>query len=250
MFVHSLYSSSEGNACLIYNDETSFMIDAGISFKKMAEASNIEFEPKAVFVSHEHSDHILGAGILGRKKGTKIFIPEASFEKKATLFKNCTVEYITGGDIRVIGDFEITCFSTRHDSQNSVGFIVLEKSTGKKFGYITDTGSFSSMMKTQLIGCDAYLLEANYDPQMLADYDDYIEEHKTRIASPYGHLSNDQTITFIEDSLDMSNTKWVLFGHMSPRTNSPEILMKSIKNRLGHYGDKFFVAPTEEAIEV
>lgn len=248
MYVHSLYSSSQGNACLIYNKKTSILIDAGLSYKKLTEAAAKELKPDAVFITHEHSDHIAGAGVLGRKIQCPLYIPQASYLIKESKFKNCIIKYMEGGDSIKVGDFTVTAFSTKHDSQASIGFTIYEKSTKKKLGIMADSGSFGPTMLKALENCNAYFLEADYDTQSLWDYEDYVQEHKERVDSPWGHMSNQEALNYIEQHIDLKKVKWVLLGHLSPRTNSPELLQTQLKQRFPQAMNKFIIAPTVEPL--
>jgi len=248
MKIHSLYSSSKGNACLIYNKTTSILIDAGVSYKKLTEAASKELKPDAVFITHEHGDHIAGAGVLGRKIQCPLYIPQSSYLIKESKFNNCIIKHIEGGESVTIGDFIITAFSTRHDSEASVGFIVYEKSTKKKLGMMADSGSFGPVMVNALKDCDAYFLEADYDFQSLWDYEDYVQEHKERVDSPWGHMSNQQALDFIEQFIDLKKVQWIMLGHLSPRTNSPELLQTQLKQRFPTIKNKFIIAPTVEPL--
>ena len=194
---------------------------------------------------------ILGAGVVSRKTECPIYIPERSFMKKEAAFGKCEeVNYIAGGDTVVVGDFSVKAFSTRHDSEGSVGYVVTEISTGKKFGYLTDTGIITRLMRVALEGCDAYFIESDYDDETLSNYDDYTLELRDRIASPYGHLSNDQAVGFVEDSIDLDKTQWILFGHLSPRTNSPDMVKTAIKKTFPNYVETFKLAPTSDPLEI
>ena len=220
MYIHSLYSSSSGNCTRVYNDTTSILLDCGVSKKRIF--TNGDFPIDAIFCSHEHSDHVAGAGVLCRKLKVPIYIHKKSYEPLTEkIFKKCE-DYINefeGGQAITIKDFRISAFSTRHDSKNGgMGYIVKELSTGKYFGYLTDTGSFTKLMKETLQGCDAYFIEAAHDT-----YDDIL---KDRIMSPFGHLSNEQTMQFIDDVVkeNFDKTQWIIFGHLSERTNTPELV--------------------------
>jgi len=195
-------------------------------------------------------DHIRGAGVAGRKSQAPVYITKASYEKKPETFNGCDVHFISGGDVIETKGFTIEPFSTRHDSKASLGYIVTEKQTKLKFGHITDTGSFSKLMKLALVGCDAYLVEADYDEQLLNDYDDYDQYLKDRISGPWGHLSNEQAMDFIEEVIDIVKVKWISLGHISVRTNTQDLILAAVGDRFPKYADKFFCAPSEDPIEI
>ena len=248
MYVDSLYSSSSGNCTRVYNDTTSILLDCGVSMKRIF--ANGEFPIDGIFCSHEHSDHVAGAGVICRKLKTPIYIHEQSYEPlKERIFKKCE-DYINdfkGGQSVTIGDFRIHAFSTRHDSKNGgMGYVVKEISTGKRFGYLTDTGSFTKLMKTTLEGCDAYFLECGHDVDMLEASEQYDQILKDRIRSPFGHLSNEQTMGFVEDVVktNFSQTQWIIFGHLSERTNTPELVKTAFYSKFQTSGYKnIHIAP-------
>jgi len=248
MEIHSLYSSSSGNSCCITSGETSVFIDAGVSYKRLQKVAGDNISPKAVFITHAHGDHVSGAGVLGRKTQATLYMPHQVHTKKEGLFKNCDVKHIMGGDDLTIDHLHIKAYSTRHDSDGSVGYVITDTKTGKRFGYLTDAGSFSKVMKTALLDCDAYLLEADYDEKLLEEYDGYDVILKQRIAGPWGHLSNTQTLDFIEEAIDLNKVQWIIFGHLSSRTNSPDVILSAVKKRFPLFSDKFGVAPTKEPL--
>jgi phosphoribosyl 1,2-cyclic phosphodiesterase len=249
MKVKSIYSSSSGNTCHISNDNTSILIDCGVSYKRLM--ADGEFPVDALFITHEHSDHVAGAGVLGRKVSMPIHIHEHSYEHvQAKIFKKCDelINYIEGGDIVTVGDFSVEAFTTRHDSKNGgLGYIITDTSTGKKFGYLTDTGSITKMMESKLAGCDAYLLEADYDETLLAMYEGYDEILKERIGGPYGHLSNDQIMDCIENCIkdEFDKVQWILFGHLSDKTNTPELVKEAFCTKFPEFKN-IYIAPHEE----
>jgi phosphoribosyl 1,2-cyclic phosphodiesterase len=250
MIVHPLFSSSAGNATLIYNDDGQILIDAGVSFKSLVDTAKVDIALDAVFITHEHIDHVRGAGIVGRKTMAPVYITKPSYDKKPDLFDGCDVQFISGGDVVETKGFKVEPFSTRHDSKASLGYIITDKINEKKFGYITDTGSFSKLMLVTLVGCNAYLVEADYDEQMLLDYDDYDQYLKDRIMGPWGHLSNDQAINFIKTVIDLDAVEWILLGHISVRTNTQEKVLSAVKAAFPNYIDKFKCAPLEEPKEL
>lgn len=245
MRVRPLYSSSSGNACKVETDNTVLLIEAGVSYKKLVEANGTDILPDAVFITHSHGDHINGAGVLGRKTGAPLYMLRESFVKKEKLFNDCDVKFIKHGDKITIGDFEISVFDTRHD-RPSVGFVITETKTGKKFGYVTDTGGIGKIVKNAISECDAYLLETDYDEEELektAEYDDVLKE---RIRSPFGHLGTQQTLDYVNENINLEKVAWILFGHISTITNSPELVRARLKNSIDiKYQDKFYLAPQD-----
>ena len=247
MKIRFLFSSSEGNCSVIESSGGKrIVIDAGVSYKKLTESYGEPLIPDALFITHEHGDHVLGAGVLARKTGCPVFIPEKSYEVVYTKFKNCPmISMISGGQCVIVGDLVITAFSTQHDSKDSVGYIIQEG--GKKFGYITDTGNISKLMRSKLEGCDAYFIEADYEEELLWNYDDYTVLMKERISCDFGHLSNDQALDFVE-TLDLSEVEWITLGHLSKHTNSPDLLREKFSKRFPEHKDKLHLAPQEQLL--
>lgn len=225
MIIRYLYSSSSGNATLIFDDKTTIIIDAGVSYKKLIEANNDEdFKLDAIFVTHEHSDHVSGLGVLGRKAKVPIFIPEKSYEKIKKTLKGCKINFIKGGETYTVGSLEVSAFSTRHDSLESVGYTV--QSDSGKYGHVTDTGVMTALVTDAIKGCNGLFIESDYDFYELDKYEEYDDMLKARIQSNTGHLSNQQVVKYLIKEANFDELNWVMLGHLSPRTNSPDILNK------------------------
>ena len=247
MKINILASSSEGNSTHIYTENTSILIDAGISAKKIIElAGTATFD--AVFVSHEHSDHVQGLGALGRKTGLKIYIHEPVFNKIKNNLKNCDVELWPIGGTAKINDLEVISFSSRHDSAYSCGFIIQENT--KKLAYLTDTGSWTKLMAKHMINCSGYIIEADYDYDSLMAYEEYDDYLKERISSDWGHLGNNQTVALIKH-LKIKDPAFVVFAHISPRTNTPDLVLKSAFEAFPSWDKNiFYTAPTKKILEL
>jgi phosphoribosyl 1,2-cyclic phosphodiesterase len=251
MKIHSIASSSSGNATRIYNDSSSFLIDCGISKKQLY--SNEKFDVDAIFITHEHSDHIKGVNVLYNATGCKVYVYESVYNNKIDKFNNIDKEdliFINAGEEIILNDFVIKPFSTRHDVENSVGFVITETPTNKKFGFLTDSGSITKLIKTELENCDGLFIESDYDEDELEKFADYSIELKTRIKSPWGHLSNKQAMDYIKENVDINNIKFILVGHLSPRTNSPDIVMSYINEYFPDNKNKFIICPTESELEL
>lgn len=256
MLIHTLLSSSNGNSCKIESVKgTTILLDVGISYKSLCKTAGIEnFSPNALFLTHDHGDHISGAGILGRKTNCKIYITKEAFEhKEETIFGNIIKKrftFVKGGGTYRVNDLTIKAFSTRHDSRESVGYTVTEKSTKRKFGFLTDTGYITRTIKQAMVGCDAYFIETDYDEVMMEETDQYDDFLKERIKSPFGHLSTQNAINFIREEINLDEVKWIQLGHLSKITNSPELVMSHVKSAFPEYIDKFFLSPTEKGVSL
>jgi phosphoribosyl 1,2-cyclic phosphodiesterase len=97
-------------------------------------------------------------------------------------------------------------------------------------------------MQVCVAGCDAYFIEADYSEELLWKHEDYTVLLKERIASPFGHLSNTQTMEFL-NSLNLDELKWVTVGHLSENTNSPELVNSLFREYFPSYLDKLHIAP-------
>lgn len=248
MNILTVGSSSSGNCTMLYNKDTHILIDCGVSVKKILEKTGRStFD--ALFISHEHYDHISSAGPLGRKTGVPIYVHKVIAEVKADLFNDCKLKELDGTVLYKIGSLEIQPFSTKHDAKNSFGFIVTEPATGVKLAYLTDTGSITHLMYERTKDCNAFFIECDYDDELMAAYDGYDDFLKDRITSPVGHLSTQQALEYLSQ-FDISKLHMVVLGHLSARTNTPDKVKERVMEKFASYKDKFFVAPLEHPKEI
>lgn len=246
MKINVLASTSEGNCTHIQTDKASILLDVGISAKKIFELSGTDLFD-AAFISHEHADHIKGLGPLGRKTDIMIYINELSYNRISDKLDKCNITLWKPGTSIKIGDLTVDNFSTKHDSVNSYGFIVDDGN--KKLGYLTDSGCWTKLMSKHLTGCNAYIIEADYDYDMLMEYDDYDEILKERISSNWGHLGNEQTMGLIKH-LNISNPDFIGFAHLSPRTNTSELVKKAAAKAFPDWDEsKFHICPAKFILE-
>lgn len=196
-------------------------------------------------------DHIGGAGVMARKTSAPIYIPEQSYKVKSDMLKGCVVNFINGGESIIIGDLQITAFSTKHDSMGSVGFVVTDLTNGKSYGHLTDTGIVTPIIKEALKTCDAFFIECDYDEESLEKNAEYDETLKTRIRSPLGHLSNQQAIKYMKNNIDMSKTEFIILGHLSRKNNSIDLLKTQVETEIGaEFIDKFYISFDKVKLEL
>lgn len=229
--LYTLASGSSGNCTYVRCGESEFLIDAGISrreiMKKLASLGTSLDRICAVFITHEHSDHIKGVEMLSKYDRIPLYGAKLTlnFMKKVDprLF-----HYLREGDFVTLGDVTVTPFPTLHDSLASFGYTVDYK--GQRFGYCTDLGRPTEAVTDSLCGCRAVILEANYDDEMLR-YGDYPPFLKSRIAGSYGHLSNSVSGKFAA-FLAKSGTERILLAHLSKENNTPDKAFAAVSKRL------------------
>lgn len=219
-----LFSSSSGNCTYIGTQNGGILVDAGASFKGICEAllragGSID-EITAVFITHEHDDHIKGLKTLLNKTNAMLFASQTTLEALERLDKipaKTTACVITDSKIEV-GGIVADCFATSHDCNGSSGysFILPDK---KRVAVCTDSGIITDGMRRALIGNDLVLLESNHDIEMLKR-GPYPPHLKMRILSDKGHLSNNACAGELNALLNAGTTRLIL-GHLSQHNNTP-----------------------------
>lgn len=228
----NLYSGSKGNATLIKINNKNILIDAGKSARSLCLAlKNAGTEPEeidAIFITHEHTDHVSALQTFSHKYNAPIHILLSSAKKKfyglcdEKMFDKM-VFHKSAGDTVVIDGINITSFETPHDSAASVGYIISYEENGEqvKIGYATDIGHITDKIKTSLTGCESVVIESNHDENMLMT-GPYPYELKMRIHSKNGHLSNSDCAAFCA-YLAENGAKNIMLAHLSEENNLPEI---------------------------
>lgn len=232
--IYPLFSSSKGNAHFIGTEKAGILIDCGVSFRKLSSALRINRIPisavQAVFITHEHSDHVSGLKILTQQTGIPVY------GTKKTLRRLCDEDKISPKspviDMRGVipcADMEISYFSTSHDAVEPCGYKI-HTYDDKYCAVCTDTGCITPETDDALTGCKMVLIESNYDENMLrrGNYPLYL---KQRILSENGHLSNDACALQVEKLIKYGTTHVVL-GHLSQDNNKPSFAFNTVKNFL------------------
>jgi len=240
--LYPLYSSSSGNMYLIESDEANILIDIGVTYKKVKEALNhFSKEPSnidAIFITHEHSDHIKGLKVFTKSNPTiPIYssIGTSEYLKKTLIKDNISIDNIHSlpDNVEVkIKDLCISHFHTSHDAVDPVGYEI--KNRDKSITIATDLGMMTSDVFSHLKTCSLPVIETNYDKNMLLA-GKYPFEIKRRIDGPYGHLSNEACGQVIL-KLAENGTRDFLLGHMSENNNVPELAKQTICSTLSLNG--------------
>lgn len=236
-YVCSLASGSSGNSVYAKTQEGAILIDAGISGKRVREAiesfGHSVFNLKGLILTHGHSDHIKGAGVLQRRYRLELFMTGPTYEacKKNSSIGRLEMEKITLIEINrpfSLCGLKIYPIETPHDAKGSIG-VILERD-GLRCGILTDLGHCFDELKDVMNSLDAVFLESNYDPMMLrtGPYPYYL---KRRIQSDYGHISNDEAADLVAN-YGGARLKTVILSHLSETNNRPQIALDCIQQVL------------------
>ncbi len=252
----TLYSGSSGNAAYIGSESEGILVDIGKNAKQTTLAlDSLGLSPKAVkavFITHEHTDHIAGLRVFCKKHQIPVYASLGTLqalEKKGHLEGGFPVFQMT--DYADIGDFHVECFHTSHDAAEPMGYTVSLKN-GRRVSVSTDLGVVTQEVRDAILGSDTILLESNHDVNMLFN-GPYPYPLKRRIASEIGHLSNEVAADLAVDLLQ-SGTKEIILGHLSSQNNVPELAYETSAASLTREGAdlssdiRLHVAPRNDSL--
>lgn len=231
----SLSSGSSGNCIYVGSEGSGFLIDCGISGKEILEGlKNIGVcttTIKGILVTHEHSDHTKGIGVISRKLNVPVYANPKTwegFEGSIGTIKSENIKLFDTGKEFDIDEIGIKSFSIPHDASDPVGFSFRKGS--RKICIATDMGYFSEEVKSNIKESDMVLLESNHDIEMVkvSQYPYFL---KRRILSDVGHLSNEAAGKAVLELLETGVRK-VLLGHLSKENNFPELAYQTVKGIL------------------
>ncbi len=231
----SLRSGSTGNAILAQTEQTKILIDCGISGKAALSClACLDIDPNeiaAVLVTHEHSDHVKGIGILARKLKIPIYANAGTWRAMVGMLGKIQEEWIKVFEVGTefeIGDIAVRAFAIPHDAAAPVGYCL--SGEGGQAAVATDMGEIWDSVVDNLAGCQTVLLESNHDVHML-EMGGYPYPLKQRVKGPRGHLSNEQAGQ-IAVRLVRQGTMRILLGHLSRENNYPQLAYQTVKNEL------------------
>lgn len=237
----ALFSSSSGNCTFVGSGTGGILIDVGVSAKQTLAALDcigVDISDiGAIFVTHEHSDHIQGLRALASKHGIDVYTSQGTLSKLEDMGKLCNKfkSFVMPGDgVECRGMF-IRSFHTSHDCAESLGFTV-ETPDERKISVLTDTGIVTQEMENAVAGSDLILIESNHDIGMLRN-GPYNYNLKRRILSDKGHLSNVACAELVTRLVQGGTTRLVL-GHLSKENNIPELAYQTSKASLETSGAK------------
>ena len=235
----SLSSGSSGNSVYIGCGDTNILIDAGRSAKAMVELLaeiNLKItDINAIFITHEHIDHVSALKVLISRHKIPVYMVWESFDNLGGDYKSAlgeVINFISPKDSVKIGSLQINCYATPHDSKASVGYIIkhIGEKTRKAVGVATDIGHMTKEIIEAMCGCKVIYIESNHDPEMLKN-SSYPAQVKQRIKSKVGHLSNKECAEILPYLIKNGARKIILY-HLSGENNTKDLAVKEARKTI------------------
>jgi phosphoribosyl 1,2-cyclic phosphodiesterase len=255
MMVASLASGSSGNSYYLQSPEGAVLVDAGLSGKRLVEnlllAGGNPSLVKGIVVTHEHHDHVAGAGVLHRKYGWKLWMTQGTRDAASRRLGNAEVETIRPGSGLLVAGMRIECVATPHDGADPV--MITAERGGRRCGILTDLGHAFDGLADCLADLDFVFFESNYEPGILAANRNYAPPLKARIRGKHGHLSNAEAGEIIRN-LKNDRLRRVVLSHLSQENNRPELARERFVHltemRIRETGMKVGVAPRHDPMRL
>lgn len=233
LYIASLNSGSNGNCYYVGNDREAILVDAGLSCRETERRMrHCGLEPekvKAVFISHEHGDHIRGLEVLARKYQLPVYITPGTLAHSGLKLPGAQVHTFTAPEPVTIGGLRITAFAKHHDAADPYSFIV--EGNQVCIGVFTDLGQVCAALRHHFQKCHAAFLEANYDKDML-ERGAYPFHLKRRITGGKGHLSNAEALELFRAHRPQFMSH-LLLSHLSKDNNDPGLVLELFRPHAG-----------------
>ncbi|WP_085993825.1 MBL fold metallo-hydrolase [Oceanobacillus senegalensis] len=234
-----LASGSTGNAFYIESEQEKFLVDAGMSGKKLTNLFHkVQIDPSqltGILVTHEHSDHIKGLGIFARKYNLPIYANEKTWKAMEGSIGKLSIDQkflFNMEEVMTFADMDIESFGVSHDAAEPMFYTF--RHDGKKVALVTDLGYVSERIKKTVEDADAYIFEANHDVEMLR-MGRYPWSVKRRILGDSGHVSNEDSGLALADIVS-NRTKRIYLAHLSLDNNMKDLARMSVQNVLSERG--------------
>lgn len=248
-----LASGSKGNAIYMDSGSTRLLVDAGLSAAELKlRLASIGVDPSSlngILISHEHGDHIRGAGVMARRYRLPLLASDLVVADLQRLVgKTETVTFAAGSSF-AFRDIQIEPFPITHDAADPVGFVI--ESREGRLGIATDLGIATRLVQARLAGCRALVLEANHDEELLQN-GPYPWHLKQRIRSRHGHLSNAEAGALLEELLH-PDLEGLFLAHLSETNNNPALardLFSGLLSRQTICSPRFFIGTQSVASEL
>ena len=245
-----LASGSRGNCLFVSCGDTALLVDAGLSGveieRRLAAVDILPDTLSGIIITHEHSDHVKGAGILSRRFTIPVYISKRTFNACSGLGKIADLKYFECGTSFTIAGIKIHPFSISHDAADPAGLTM--EYNEMKIGIATDLGIVTNLVKERLKNSDLLYLESNHDPRMLMN-GSYPWHLKKRIQDRHGHLSNQDAVKLV-NQLKTDRLQHVILAHLSEENNHPHLAAQKMIEGLNGSKISIHVAGPDKPGEV
>jgi phosphoribosyl 1,2-cyclic phosphodiesterase len=244
MHITILGSGSAGNCTLIETDTTKLLVDAGLSGRQISQRLSLIDrhldQISGIILTHEHSDHTRGLGVLCRARALPVYANRLTAEAVTAdpEWENpvrISWRLFATGNSFAFGDLLVESFSVPHDAYDPVGFVIRHPGSGVAVGVLTDLGHVTKLVTERVRAMDALVVEANHDLKLLQEDTARPWAIKQRIMSRHGHLSNDAAATLTSD-VACDRLRHVFLTHLSRDCNRPELAQQTVGEKLQKIG--------------
>lgn len=248
----SLASGSKGNCLVAQAGDTVLMLDCGLALReterRLARLGLAPAQVSAVLVTHEHGDHGGRAFDFAAAHGVTVYLTYGTAEalrQEGKVLDGVKLQYVNGTEKLALGELQVQPFTVPHDAREPVQYLLSDGAA--RLGVLTDIGASTVHVEQVLSGCEALVLECNYDAAMLAAgaYPKWLKE---RIAGPFGHLDNAQAERLL-GALERSKLKHVIGAHLSQQNNRPELARAALARALGCEEDWIGLATQDDGFD-
>jgi len=242
----SLGSGSAGNATVIQarseSTLTHLLVDCGLGIRqldaRLGQAGTLAEQIDAIFITHEHADHIGCARRLALREGIPVWMSQGTYSALGEPDLDGLLRLARDGEVIEVGALQVRPFTVPHDAREPLQLTCTDGAA--RLGVLTDLGHATSHVLEQVAGCATLLLECNHDAQMLAA-SSYPAFLKRRVGGAYGHLAN-AAAAQIARSVQPGGLKQVVAAHLSEQNNRPELARQALAAALGCAEEDILVA--------
>ncbi|MGL4667009.1 MAG: MBL fold metallo-hydrolase [Saezia sp.] len=250
----SLGSGSTGNALVVEKRAqdgrmTRVLIDCGFSQKelvlRLAQAGLMPEDISAIFITHEHTDHIGCAPGFAKRWNIPLWMSEGTALTIKGGYDIVNTHFANDGRAFDVGCLRLTPFTVPHDAREPLQIKIDDGR--KKLGIVTDLGTVTDYVLKNIYRCDALVLESNHDPKMLLN-SNYPASVKKRVASDYGHLSNEMAVDLLRE-VKHESLQHVVLAHLSQQNNLREIVAQQFSTVLGCVPEEVCIADADKGTD-
>ena len=248
----SLGSGSKGNATLVASDSGAILIDCGFSMRetlaRLAGVGMAADDLDAVLVTHEHGDHVRGVAMLCRRFGVPVYATRGTIAAVSAgrhALQGCEVHALEAGQVFRAGPFRCLSVPVPHDAREPCQYVL--EAGNRRLGVLTDLGSLTTAVVESYAECDALMLEANHDLQLL-QLGPYPPSLKRRVGGALGHLNNAQSATLLSHC-NVDRLQHLVLSHLSEQNNTPDHALAAVHAVVEHGQERIQVASQHAGVD-